>query len=849
MTDVSYIRKIWNFLSFSHLNLILEKGQVDKLLLSDIEIPEGYSARECYDEFRHAWNKQHSTTHTSSLNGKREEKDVSSIFSSAEELGAKKASFFDSNKDTDIPLLSAVDDDDDDDDDDHAIDDSNRVAVSAHRDNQSVPRFVYTIFRCILPYQLIATLFSYLQLACNVGKIFLAEMFFANLFNEDGTATFEKGMKITLCLFLVQWLGALCMEYANAMGTYSAAKTRSMVSVAVLKKTLKLSCTSGTRLSKGDIVTYMSTDPTKLRDAVRFLRDFWTCPAEISVYTALLYRFLGVSSFFGFLVLFFVAILNFFSAKILLDRRVIIMEKQEERMGLFTESLQSILAVKFFGWEKELYERLKAIRDIEVVNIRIFNYCIACIMTVLLSTNSMLALVCFVSYYLMGNELTASVVFPSIFLFSLFQAPLLHLPYTISVCSQAYASSRRLDEFMSHEEIHCSVTPPSSSDIAVSLHGTFGYCTRPSENDAESSLQDEKLNLSKEKEMKRKRGEGRERISKKPVIVKAVNGVDITIKKSSLVMIFGAVGAGKTTLLESILGEVEPLSRHSSVSHSGKLAYVPQNAWIRNNTLRNNIVLTDLASKVGVDEERYAEVLRCCALDVDLKELPSGDSTELGERGYNLSGGQKQRVSLARAVYSDRDIYLLDDPLSAVDAHVGKVLLEECICGVLKEKTRVLVTHHHEYVNRADYVYILKDGKVIREGSGEEIYEQLRSEEAREEDDEGLSVLLISSTNAGEQSSLNESGEGEWGWRGDGRGAERSLTLTYSDEVIEGRCGEEAGARASRAYSVQQIVEEMKDSGREEDDGGWRITEDEAVAVGRVKKEVYKVCVTSICYW
>lgn len=187
-------------------------------------------------------------------------------------------------------------------------------------------------------------------------------------------------------------------------------------------------------------------------------------------------------------------------------------------------------------------------------------------------------------------------------------------------------------------------------------------------------------------------------------------------KANTLTGIVGSVGSGKSSLLSAILGEMVHID--GKVNTYGTIAYLQQQAWIQNATLRDNILFGK-----PYDKDRYEKILEACALKTDLEILPGGDETEIGEKGINLSGGQKQRVSLARAIYTDADIYLLDDPLSAVDSHVGKHIFNHVIGpkGLLGNKTRVLVTHAITYLPQTDQVAVIKDGYISENGSYEEL--------------------------------------------------------------------------------------------------------------------------------
>ncbi|KAG0351394.1 hypothetical protein BGZ54_003269 [Gamsiella multidivaricata] len=194
----------------------------------------------------------------------------------------------------------------------------------------------------------------------------------------------------------------------------------------------------------------------------------------------------------------------------------------------------------------------------------------------------------------------------------------------------------------------------------------------------------------------------------------SLKNIDLKIPRGQLVAIVGAVGSGKSSLLNALVGEMRKTG--GQMEYGGSIGYCPQSAWIQNATVKDNILFG-----LPFDEARYLQVLKDCALERDIQILPDGDQTEIGERGINLSGGQKQRVNIARAVYFDADVVLLDDPLSAVDAHVGKYLFKNCIMGALQGKTRVLVTHQLHVLPQVDYVICMKDGEIVERGTFNEL--------------------------------------------------------------------------------------------------------------------------------
>jgi ABC-type multidrug transport system fused ATPase/permease subunit len=187
--------------------------------------------------------------------------------------------------------------------------------------------------------------------------------------------------------------------------------------------------------------------------------------------------------------------------------------------------------------------------------------------------------------------------------------------------------------------------------------------------------------------------------------------LDFDVRKGSLTMVVGSVGSGKTTLAMAFLGEVHQLGGEVKVFES--FAYSSQEAWILNATIRDNITFGS-----PFNPERYANVIRCCALTTDLASFPASDLTEIGERGINLSGGQKQRINVARAMYSDNPIVILDDPFSAVDSHVGEHMFEHVAMGLRNSgRTVLLITNQLHFVPNADYVGVIKNGRMVEQGT------------------------------------------------------------------------------------------------------------------------------------
>lgn len=224
----------------------------------------------------------------------------------------------------------------------------------------------------------------------------------------------------------------------------------------------------------------------------------------------------------------------------------------------------------------------------------------------------------------------------------------------------------------------------------------------------------------------------------------ALRDVSLTVSTSELVLVTGAIGSGKSSLLLAVLNEL--LVSQGKVFCSGQIAYTSQQPWIFSGTVRENILFGQ-----KMDRDRYNMAIHACELEADLAKFTDGDLTVIGERGVLLSGGQRSRVGLARAVYMNADVYLLDDPLSAVDAKVGRQIFEKCICGVLSQKTRILATHQLQLLKHADQVIVMKEGSIVQEGSYHELLEAgLDLDIAKGSIKDGLSGVEITRRDHGE---------------------------------------------------------------------------------------------------
>ncbi|KAF9352624.1 hypothetical protein BGX34_012063 [Mortierella sp. NVP85] len=481
----------------------------------------------------------------------------------------------------------------------------------------------------------------------------------------------------------------------------------------------------------GAINNMISNDTSEISNASAYLQDIYILPLQIVLAIVFLYRILGWSALSGIVTMACFIPLNLVLTNKVEEIQDELMKATDKRAELMNELLQAIRIIKFFSWERNFYSKLDKARELELYKLRLrFTWWI--FGTALwLGTPVVVTIATFFVYTkLAGNVLTAEVAFPALALFNVLRAPMDAFPEMLSLCLRAKVSAARIDRFLDEEEVlvyaNVNVKPRKNlpTDPIIGFkNATFSYASK-AEQDATIAAH-----------------EAGETISGHHFELKDLN---LVFPVGELSVITGPTGSGKTSLLLALLGEINPIKGQAFLprrdSHdinpvtglTNGIAYVAQQAWLQNDTVRNNILFGS-----PFEQRRYDQVIEMCALRRDFEILEHGDETEIGERGITLSGGQKQRIALARAIYSTAGHILLDDCLSAVDAHTAKWLFAKCLMGPLMQgRTRILVTHAVSLTLRgASHVVVLKDGAVVANGTPNQVLESgvLGDEIANEE--------------------------------------------------------------------------------------------------------------------
>eukprot|EP00249_Psilotum_nudum_P023194 c28783_g1_i1 orf=631-5508(+) len=473
--------------------------------------------------------------------------------------------------------------------------------------------------------------------------------------------------------------GVLCeaQYFQNVMRV--GFRIRATLVAAVFRKTLRLSQEGRRGYASGKITNLMTTDAEALQQICQQLHGLWSAPVRILVAVYLLYYQLKWASVIGaaVLLLLFPAQTLIISTMQKLTREGL--QRTDKRIGLMNEILSAMDIVKCYAWENSFKSKVQVIRTDELSWFKKAQL-LASVNSFLLNTIPVLVtVIAFGVYSLAGGDLTPAKAFTALSLFSVLRFPLFMFPNLITQVVNANVSLKRLQDLLLADERVLEPNPPIEVGCpAVSIkEGTFSWdpkACRPT-----------------------------------------LSNINLEIPVGSLVAIVGGTGQGKTSIVSAILGELPPIG-DTEVVLRGRVAYVPQVSWIFNATVRENVLFGS-----SYDPVRYVKAIHVSALDRDLDLLPGGDLTEIGERGVNISGGQKQRVSIARAVYADADVYLFDDPLSALDAHVARQVFELCVHEELRNKTRVLVTNQLHFLSQVDKIVLVHEGMIKEQGNYEEL--------------------------------------------------------------------------------------------------------------------------------
>ncbi|XP_067948319.1 multidrug resistance-associated protein 1-like [Watersipora subatra] len=492
------------------------------------------------------------------------------------------------------------------------------------------------------------------------------------------------GYFLTCVLFIVQVIMSVLYQKLWQISSEVGFHVRSSVIAIIYKKALRLSSEAKQKSTTGEIVNLMSVDGQRMQDVFTNLWMMWSAPLQIFIALWQLYINVGPSVFVGLAIMVIALPANGMLAIRMKKSQAKQMRLKDTRVKIMNEVLSGIKVIKLYAWEPSFEEKIAAIRAEEIKSIAsnwklvVVQYTIICSIPIAVTAAT------YATYIGLAEDhiLPPTVAFLTLTLFNILRSPFFQLPLALSTIAMASVSIDRIVNFFKTTNLaDDNVERDDSCDVSLRVtNGTFSWCSDSA---------------------------------------KILRNINFEVPTGSLTAVVGQVGSGKSSLLAACVGDMH---KHSGkVVVKGDVAFAAQQAWIQNATVRENILFG-----MPFDQKKYDTIVDAVALRPDFKILDHGDMTAIGEKGINLSGGQKQRVSLARACYSEADLYYLDDPLSAVDAHVGKHIFEHVIGpnGILKGKTRVLVTHGLQWLPEADHIAVLSHSTITESGSYDELMAQ-----------------------------------------------------------------------------------------------------------------------------
>lgn len=495
------------------------------------------------------------------------------------------------------------------------------------------------------------------------------------LFIEFSASEYPMGycFGIVLAMFLMAQTRSILQNFQVAGMFRMAAYYHNTLSNAIMRKILSLSTEARSTKTVGELLNHAAIDVEVIVSSIPYLQNTWSVPFQIILALIMLWIILGPSALAGVAIMVLFIPMNFFTSRRIKMAQARQMKVKDERVKLTNELLNGIKIIKLYAWEPSFEQKVNALRREEVDLMRKVCFLSRFVDVANSASPFLVAIGTFTCFVLThpANSLTPARAFVALTVFNILRTPMRMVANVINTLVQAVVSNSRLRRFLNEDDV----------DSEVVVHGDG------------IGIQMKDATLAWE----RKGGKA------------VVKNINLSVEEGSLVAIVGPVGSGKSSILAAVLGDLHIEGR---VSVQGTLGLVAQQTWLMNTTIKENI----LFGEVDYDEQRYQKVVDVCQLRDDFATLDQGDQTVVGDNGMKLSGGQRARVTLARAVFKEKDIYLLDDPLAAVDAQVGRRIFDQVINGILSQKTRLLVTHNLSYTKEADKIIVVEDGSITEQG-------------------------------------------------------------------------------------------------------------------------------------
>ncbi|KAI8895406.1 P-loop containing nucleoside triphosphate hydrolase protein [Globomyces pollinis-pini] len=534
---------------------------------------------------------------------------------------------------------------------------------------------------------------------------------------------FQSGITISIILTLLQIGSSLFEKISQQLMALIQVDMKTILIGAVYEKSLRLSQSSSKIFTQGNILNLINVDIEKISMMFIQITGLIMAPIQVVVSIVLLGQLIGYAVWGGAGALFGILFLQLAVIGFLVKFQKEFLAVGDRRLKSVREVLYGMKIIKFRALEKFFSDRIAKIRTQQISILKKYYaiqvYFIGLIQIAPIS----MPLIAFLVYGASVGTLTPAIIFPALSLFGGLFQPILVVPQSITAVAVAVVSWNRLSDFLLAEEVSESALATSETVndlLAVSIKdGSFKW--EVTENDPDSNNSNKpKPVIVEVKESSAPATSNAEVITESgPNVPESdkvfhLRNINLEFPKKSKIAIVGPVGSGKSSLLSAIIGEMAKTD--GTLGINGSLAYCSQQPWILTDSIRGNIVFNQV-----LDEAKLERIIVACGLDKDLELFPSGVMTEIGEKGVNMSGGQKARIAVARAMYRAPEVILLDDPLSALDAHVGSFLFKEAVLKYLKEKTVVVVTHQLHFLPDFDHIVVMSKGSIAEQGTFQDL--------------------------------------------------------------------------------------------------------------------------------
>ncbi|KAJ6548467.1 ABC protein [Mycena capillaripes] len=523
-----------------------------------------------------------------------------------------------------------------------------------------------------------------------------------------------KGVGMAFGLIGVVLLASVSQHQFFHRSMVTGVAARAALTACIYKRGVRLTGKERVTLTNSKILNFISTDVSRIDACSQWFHAAWTAPLQVTICLIILLTQLGPSALAGFsLFVFIVPIQERIMARQFKTRGKS-MKFTDLRAKVLLEVLSSMRVVKYFCYEMPFLKRIYDIRANEVRGIRKIQHAQSANIAVAFSLPVLASTLAFVTYTRVTSGFDIAIIFSSYSLFQLLRQPMMFLPRSLSNIADARNALGRLKAVFNAQtldEAPFKIDP--AQEYALDAKGvSFEWESTMKEEEVKGKGKGGKKAMASEKEKEKMVEAGEEPEEERPFQVQSIT---MRIPRGTLAGVVGRVGAGKSSLMQGLIGEMRRIG--GELSFGGGVAYCAQTAWIQNATVRENVLFGK-----PFESDRYWRIMEAACLLPDLQLLPDGDLTEIGEKGINLSGGQKQRVNIARALYYNADIVIFDDPLSAVDANVGKALFQDAILALVRRgKTVILVTHALHFLSQCDYIYTLDGGRIAEQGTYPEL--------------------------------------------------------------------------------------------------------------------------------